>query len=118
MRRTSSAVSDVEDTEHRAWARSGLALTFYRWGCRQDPRTWDFRHLEGALEEALKSSRTWLLGEAWMRSVAMRTDEQIGSTGMAFGKMWGVWWEGRRRAGRVSARGWESIAGQRPSEGG
>jgi hypothetical protein len=30
------AVADGEDLEHRAAARAGLDLTFYRWGCRQE----------------------------------------------------------------------------------
>ena len=40
-----NAMGDVGDTQQRAAARSGIALAMERWGCREDPNSWQWGHL-------------------------------------------------------------------------
>ena len=75
------SIADFDDCEHRALARSGLALTFYQWGCRQDPRTWDWSHLRTELEGALKDKDTRLLGDAYMLAALELVEAPVGMDG-------------------------------------
>ena len=59
-------MGDVTSTEYRAGARSAVALAMNRWGCRQDPNTWQWDHLAESLAKFLRGSKCRFLGDAWM----------------------------------------------------
>ena len=89
-----SAMSDVHDTEHRAAARAGLALSLYSWGCRQPPRTWQWTHLRSELEAALADSKVRYIGDAWMLARLVicgadtKCDDDLASTEAAREEAW------------------------------
>ena len=69
------AMADVHDTQQRAAVRSGLALAAVRWGCREDPSTWDCRHIKGALEAALRTGAGYVADAWWLAVIVLR--EQV-----------------------------------------
>ena len=75
------SIADGDDCEHRALARSGLALTFYQWGCRQDPRTWHWGHLRAELTKSLHNCESRLLGEAYMLATLELLDAPTDAAG-------------------------------------
>ena len=87
-------MSDVHDTEHRAAARAGLALSLYSWGCRQPPRTWQWTHLRSELEAALADSKVRYIGDAWMLARLVicgadtKCDDDLASTEAAREEAW------------------------------
>ena len=90
-----AAMSDAADLEHRAAARSGLDLGFYRWGCRSDPRTWDFTHLRHELEAALADPTSpryfadaWMLAAIILRAAPCEADEDVASNEAAAQENW------------------------------
>ena len=87
-----NAMADAHDVEHRALTRSGVALAFHRWGCRTDPSTWDFSHLKGSLQLALKRPKERLLGDAWMlATILLReqdTEERATADGLLVNWRW------------------------------
>lgn len=63
------AAADPVDTHQRAAARSAIAMSLYRWGCRGDPRKWaghHRQHLLPALEASLDASRIKPMGDGWL----------------------------------------------------
>ena len=64
-----NALADVADLDHRALARSGLALSMYKWGCRGDPLLWNWDHLEQRLLDALRHKHDRFYGDAWLYAV-------------------------------------------------
>ena len=70
------AIADVAETPQRAVARSMVALSMERWGCRSDPSTWSWQHLIEALESALRRSAGKYLGDAWMLATALLEREE------------------------------------------
>jgi hypothetical protein len=70
-----AAMADVHDTNQRAAARSAIGLAMHRWGCRQDPNRWNWRHLSSALEDDLKRRKSKHLGDAWMLATTLLEEE-------------------------------------------
>lgn len=71
-----SAMADVDDTPQRAAARTTIALALEAWGCKQDPHTWSWQHLEVELERSLRRSSCRQLGDAWMLATCMLEQAQ------------------------------------------
>lgn len=71
-------LADAEDMEHRAAARSGVALSLFTWGCRQDPALWDWRHLREQLEDYLSRTKCRYVGDAWMLAWAVLMEADAG----------------------------------------
>ena len=78
---TCNAIADPADLDHRALARSGLALSLYKWGCRMDPMSWDWAHLEEPLLAELQHKQVRYLGDAWMFAVIQLRKAQVAAEG-------------------------------------
>ena len=72
-----AALGDTDDTQQRAAARSGVALAMERWGCREDPSKWQWRHLRAELETFLRESPIKYLGDAWMLAQITVEEHQL-----------------------------------------
>ena len=66
-----NAIADVSDTPQRTAARSMVACAMERWGCRQDPARWDWRHVVEAVETKLRKAQCKELGDAWLLATAL-----------------------------------------------
>ena len=99
------AMADVEDSQQRRAARSMVALAFHRWGCREDPNTWDFRYLREALQSKLDEPRARVryVGDAFMLAMllfdgaAMQADKHD-AEGRRRQELQG-WWQFREARG-------------------
>ena len=58
-------------------ARSGVALAMERWGCREDPNSWQWGHLTGTIEQFLRESPVKYLGDAWMLAQALAEEQPL-----------------------------------------
>ena len=59
------AMADAHDSPARRAARSAVARSAARWGCRGDPLTWELGALQATVEERLRTSRSRDIGDAW-----------------------------------------------------
>jgi hypothetical protein len=69
-------MGDVHPTPQRAAARSAVAAAMVAWGCREDPRHWEWEELLPAMEQDLRGRRCRDLGEAWLLAVGMAEKER------------------------------------------
>ena len=72
-----NCMADVEDTAQRAAARSSLALAMEGWGCREDPQSWNWDHMAGAMEEWLRKSNSKPMGVVWMMATSLLAREHL-----------------------------------------
>ena len=70
------AMGDVHPTPQRAAARSAVAAAMVAWGCREDPRHWEWEELLPAMEQDLRGRRCRDLGEAWLLAVGLAEKER------------------------------------------
>jgi len=74
-------ISEPVDSQQRRAARSAVAMSLARWGCREDPVNFDWLHLRESLEHALRTDGVKYLGDAWMLG-ALIADDRAGSSGL------------------------------------
>ena len=66
-----------EDCSLRVATRTAFADAVYSWGCREDPRTWDAKHVEKALKQALQSKTARFLADAiLLLAIQLRGEEE------------------------------------------
>ena len=64
-------LAEPGNTQARQAARSAVALSLVRWGCRCDPAEWQWEHLEDALQAELNRAKVRHLGDAYMLAAIM-----------------------------------------------
>ena len=84
-------LSEPEDTQARRAARSAVALSLVRWGCRCDPAVWQWEHLEAALQEELGKARVRHLGDAYMLAALMAEKGAPAAQSTAWGRGTARW---------------------------
>jgi hypothetical protein len=60
------AMADKAPTPQRCAARAALGLAFRRWGCCEDPATWDCAHLSQAMHESLQRNEVRHIADAFI----------------------------------------------------
>ena len=92
------ALTDCHASAAREMARSLIASSMWRWGCRYDPQRWRWGHLRTVLEDELRTSRSRHLGDAWMLAAVVleaQTDvlSGAGAEELARVRTYGRWQE-------------------------
>ena len=78
-------ISEPGESQQRAAARSAVAAAMARWGCRVEPRRWNWAHLREPLERYLRQSRVRYLGDAWMLAALVVSNGGGGGDGSGGG---------------------------------
>ena len=59
------------DTPVGEAVRKAVAVAMQAWGCRVEPRRWQWKHLMMQLEDSLRRGKTKWVGEAWMLATVL-----------------------------------------------
>lgn len=90
-------LADGTPSPAQAAVRSAIALAMYHWGCRRDPNTWRWGHLEEALRREVQQRGPRYVGDAWLLACALLEQGRCPSQSRVFRaeqvrvNRWGRW---------------------------